>query len=53
MIAGLAEIGGTPGTTPFLSPIADFYLTNPIARASKVMANCSALYSGAMAQAAE
>jgi NADH-quinone oxidoreductase subunit G len=53
MIAGLAQIGGTPGTTPFLSPITDFYLTNPIARASKVMANCSALYSGAMAQAAE
>src|SRR4029079_613300 len=53
MIAGLAQIGGTPGTTPFLSPIADFYLTNPIARASKIMANCSALYSGTMAQAAE
>jgi NADH-quinone oxidoreductase subunit G len=53
VIAGLAQIGGTPGTTPFMSPIADFYLTNPIARASKVMANCSALYSGAIAEAAE
>ncbi len=27
---------------PFVSPIADFYLTNPIARASKVMRQCSA-----------
>ena len=30
--------------TPFESPIADFYLTNPIARASSVMAECSQLY---------
>jgi NADH-quinone oxidoreductase subunit G len=52
-ISALAAIGGTPGTTPFISPVADFYLTNPIARASKVMANCSALYSGAIAEAAE
>jgi NADH-quinone oxidoreductase subunit G len=52
-ISALAAIGGTPGATPFISPIADFYLTNPIARASKVMANCSALYSGAIAEAAE
>ena len=29
------------------SPIADFYLTNPIARASAVMAECSALAEGA------
>ena len=28
---------------PFASPVADFYLTNPIARASAVMAECSAL----------
>jgi len=29
--------------------IKDFYLTNPIARASAVMAECSALASGRMA----
>jgi NADH-quinone oxidoreductase subunit G len=27
----------------FASPVKDFYLTNPIARASAVMAECSAL----------
>jgi NADH-quinone oxidoreductase subunit G len=38
----------------FVSPITDFYLTNPIARASKVMAECSALAKGAaFKQAAE
>jgi NADH-quinone oxidoreductase subunit G len=30
----------------FASPIKDFYLTNPIARASAVMAECSALAEG-------
>jgi len=43
------EIGGAA----FVSPISDFYLTNPIARASKVMAECSALAKGALKQAAE
>jgi len=38
---------------PFASPVVDFYLTNPIARASAVMAECSALARGAVAQAAE
>ncbi|MHB8885054.1 MAG: NADH-quinone oxidoreductase subunit NuoG [Methylovirgula sp.] len=28
---------------PFVAPIADFFMTNPIARASAVMAECSAL----------
>ncbi|MGB7286473.1 MAG: NADH-quinone oxidoreductase subunit NuoG [Salaquimonas sp.] len=37
----------------FASPIKDFYMTNPIARASKVMAECSQLASGALRQAAE
>ncbi|MGV2978791.1 NADH-quinone oxidoreductase subunit NuoG [Camelimonas sp. ID_303_24] len=41
------------GPAPFASPITDFYLTNPIARASAVMAECSALARGAVAQAAE
>jgi NADH-quinone oxidoreductase subunit G len=39
----LAALGGTMDKTPFRSPIDDFYLTNPIARASAVMAECSAL----------
>ncbi len=37
----------------FVSPIIDFYLTNPIARASSVMAECSALNAGRVAVAAE
>ncbi len=52
-IAQLASIGGDPGNDAFVSPFGDFYLTNPIARASAVMAECSALHSGAMRQAAE
>jgi NADH-quinone oxidoreductase subunit G len=42
-IEKLAAIGGTPDKAPLRSPIDDFYLTNPIARASAVMAECSAL----------
>ena len=38
---------GTVGDLPFVSPVADFYLTNPIARASATMAECSALARGA------
>ena len=49
----LGESAGAMGKTSFTSPITDFYLTNPIARASKVMAECSAIAHGAMAQAAE
>jgi NADH-quinone oxidoreductase subunit G len=45
-IQRLAERGGTPDRAPFRSPIVDFYLTNPIARASAVMAECSALAAG-------
>ncbi len=33
--------------------VADFYFTNPIARASAVMAECSALAAGRLAEAAE
>jgi NADH-quinone oxidoreductase subunit G len=45
---------GTITKTPFQYPIADFYLTNPIARASHVMAECSALFvKPRTAQAAE
>ncbi len=38
---------------PFVNAISDYYLTNPIARASAVMAECSALAQGRQAQAAE
>ena len=37
----------------FTSPVGDFYLTNPIARASAVMAECSAMQLGPRAEAAE
>jgi NADH-quinone oxidoreductase subunit G len=49
-IRKLADRGGAPGDAAFRSPITDFYLTNPIARASAVMAECSAL-AGARAAA--
>jgi NADH-quinone oxidoreductase subunit G len=52
-IAKLAKAGGRLGTKPFVSPVKDFYLTNPIARASAVMAECSALASNGFRQAAE
>jgi NADH-quinone oxidoreductase subunit G len=39
----LAALGGRPDGAAFRSPIDDFYLTNPIARASAVMAECSSL----------
>jgi NADH-quinone oxidoreductase subunit G len=39
----LAQLPGAPDKAPFASLIDDFYLTNPIARASAVMAECSAL----------
>jgi NADH-quinone oxidoreductase subunit G len=54
--AGISELAaGSAGVThqPFVSPIADFYLTNPIARASRTMAQCSALKRGMALQAAE
>jgi len=50
---GNLSTGGTPGKDVLVSPITDFYLTNPIARASAVMAECSALARGRMLQAAE
>ncbi len=52
-IRKLAALGGTMDKAPFRSPIEDFYLTNPIARASAVMAECSALAERATATAAE
>jgi len=49
----LAGKGGTVQKAPFTSSVEDFYLTNPIARASAVMAECSRLASGKMLTAAE
>ncbi len=42
-VAALARVTGSIGTEPFASAVRDFYLTNPIARASAVMAEMSAL----------
>jgi NADH-quinone oxidoreductase subunit G len=42
-VAKLADCAGSFGPEPFKPAIADFYLTNPIARASAVMAELSAL----------
>jgi NADH-quinone oxidoreductase subunit G len=42
-VEALAKKGSPITQEPFASPISDFYLTNPIARASTVMAEMSAL----------
>jgi NADH-quinone oxidoreductase subunit G len=52
-LKALAGRGGTMEKVAFKSPVEDFYLTNPIARASAVMAECSRLASGKMLNAAE
>ncbi len=44
---------GKLSSKPFRSPIADFYLTNPIARASRTMAECSRLKNAPSRVAAE
>jgi NADH-quinone oxidoreductase subunit G len=41
-VEALAATGGKLGAEPFAAAIADFYFTNPIARASAVMAELSA-----------
>jgi NADH-quinone oxidoreductase subunit G len=52
-LAGLAQLSGSVGSEPFRNPVGDFYLTNPIARASATMAECSALAANAYRDAAE
>jgi NADH-quinone oxidoreductase subunit G len=52
-VAKLAKLGGRLNKGSFTSPVKDFYLTNPIARASAVMAECSALAKNGFRQAAE
>ncbi len=46
-------VAGDLAETPFASAVADFHQTNPIARASVTMAECSALRAPAYAIAAE
>ncbi|MCW5723757.1 MAG: NADH-quinone oxidoreductase subunit NuoG [Maricaulaceae bacterium] len=50
-----AKLGkaGKLTAAPFESPVTDFFLTNQVARASKTMAECSALASGVTRRAAE
>jgi NADH-quinone oxidoreductase subunit G len=52
-VNALAGKGGKVDKTPLKSSVEDFYLTNPIARASAVMAECSRLAAGRMLTAAE
>ena len=49
----LTKLRGRIGKGALVSPVKDFYLTNPIARASAVMAECSALHRGDYSEAAE
>lgn len=52
-IAALAKKSGSMNKSGFASAVKDFYLTNPIARASAVMAECSALAANNFQAAAE
>ena len=51
-VEALAARGGALGSEPFGAALRDFYLTNPIARASAVMAECSVIAEGYTAGAA-
>jgi len=48
-----AGLVGALGSAALTAPSADFYLTNPIARASAIMAECSSMFSRPRAMAAE
>jgi NADH-quinone oxidoreductase subunit G len=52
-LAGLAKVEAKMSSEPFRSSVKDFYLTNPIARASRTMAECSALKNARNLVAAE
>jgi NADH-quinone oxidoreductase subunit G len=52
-LVGLSAVIGSVDRAPFVSSVEDFYFTNPIARASRVMAECSALARGRSREAAE
>ncbi|GJE55093.1 MULTISPECIES: NADH-quinone oxidoreductase subunit NuoG [Methylobacterium] len=49
----LAGLGGSLSKDAFAPAVADFFMTNPIARASRVMAECSSVAHGRVLQAAE
>jgi len=51
-VARLAKAAVKTRTAPFKSPVNDFYLSNPIARASATMGECAAMAAG-LRQAAE
>jgi NADH-quinone oxidoreductase subunit G len=51
-IRRMAQVEGMPDRVPFAAVIEDFYMTNPIARASATMAECSALAEGRHAMTA-
>jgi NADH-quinone oxidoreductase subunit G len=51
-IEALAALGGTPTKDAFAAAVEDFYMTNPIARASAIMAECSVIAEGHDAQMA-
>jgi NADH-quinone oxidoreductase subunit G len=53
VFGSVAALGGAVDKAPFTPAVADFYFTNPIARASRVMAECSALARGVHREAAE
>jgi NADH-quinone oxidoreductase subunit G len=48
----LASLGGNTDKAPLLSSVDNFYFTNPIARCSAVMAECSAIAAGRPAMTA-
>jgi NADH-quinone oxidoreductase subunit G len=52
-VAALARSAGALGRTAFANPIRAFHLTNAIARASAVMAECAALAASRLPEAAE
>jgi NADH-quinone oxidoreductase subunit G len=52
-ISNLAKLGGKANKEAFHSQVKDFHLTNAVARASKIMADCSALASSRQTMAAE
>ena len=51
-LQALAGRGGTADKAPFRSSVEHFYFTNPIARCSAVMAECSAIAEGRAAMTA-
>ncbi|MTI45991.1 NADH dehydrogenase subunit G [Roseibium hamelinense] len=52
-VTALAKGAGKMESAGFANPIRDFYMTNPVARASATMAECSALAKARAAEAAE